>query len=210
MDEANKRQQKEEYRRYKRRYLETVEVSEDAFVKLGDREISTDLAEIARLVHFFAARYGLGANKSISEFWDMIDNEDKTRLNLLRMAAIEEYNAMCVGDDEEEREFSTAVREHHRRTRPSASREVTTDVGMAAFILNMGGPSEEVQKALAELKDRKIDNKTDFASIDWLNIPREEFEKKYDEYIKVVKGSKNFEVSMATLRAKERKAKKKK
>lgn len=183
-----------------KQFLREINRSEAAIVKIGNVEASTDLFEHARLVDAFASRYGLGGCKSLTEFWEMINEEDPLIVQLLEIAAYVN-NEESVGKekfdlDDDSQTYETS----YETTHSSSDKYVNNDNIMAEFLMNMGADHKEVTEALKNSTNRK--NSVDIGDITDKNLRDPNFD--LEDAIKRLdtrfKNSKEFEVSSRTIR----------
>lgn len=189
------------------KFLQELNNSIDSHIKVGDRTISANLYDFAKEVEFFLSITGLGGCRSLSEYWEMINNEDPTILTLLKIAAIErinEQNTMMYGG-KRGRKFGASHSSHSTQVAShvssSDSKEVLSDRIMGEFLINFGANQAEISKALDELKAQKRQD-AKIEDITTENLLRDDYDVKsaLERLNKSMEHGKNFVVSMNTIR----------
>jgi len=163
------------------RILKEIGESEDSLIKIGNKKISTNLYEHAKLVDFFLSNYGLGGCRSLKEFWDMVDNEDPTILILLELAAVERINKRLGGKGFDGRSIGigeTITEAFGGGVGKSNSTEVQVndDNVMAEFLYQMGADRKRIDDGLNKSRNRKIASRVDLSDITSSNMVGEEFD----------------------------------
>lgn len=128
-------------------------------ITFSDGEIRiVDSLELFEEVDFFASIYGLGANKNLSEFIKMIDNEDPLITENLKIAAVERIKAMHGIDDNSLRERGVENMLGQSKSpnffNPSKG-TVDNQETLIRFLLDFGATKEEIEQAKEKLKKIK-------------------------------------------------------
>jgi hypothetical protein len=150
-------------------YVDGKEYDSPVLVEAADPKpvIEFDPLEFYALVDLFAKEYGLGACRSLTEFSQMIDNEDPALLDGLLYSMRKRYEAEAGDSDSEP---PTGTREaFNRRTGSSTFRNAWGhDSDMTDFLVNSGMDPQAVKEAKARLKERKINTKEEQEYHQWL------------------------------------------
>jgi len=107
--------------------------------------------EFYSLVDIFASQYGLGGCKSLSEFANMIDNEDPTIIEGLKYAMLERNRAEN-GEETRSVEYSSGT----GARRGGFNNKWGHDSDIGDFLANSGVPMSQIREAKAKLGTGKI------------------------------------------------------
>lgn len=154
--------------------------------------------------------YGLGLNRSLSEFVDMINSEDPQILLELQKVAMERIKSSFGISSKDNAASATVKMLSHGTTSKIGSKQSKSVLGdspesLNQFLIEFGVPKEEIKEAIAKVKSGKI--KLPSRDYSWITSevisdPNFDVKKVLSQMKEDKNNSINFRVGLDTLRKK--------
>jgi len=125
-------------------------------IKFADGEIyrDIDLSEFYEKVDFFASSYGLGSNRTLSDYAKMIDEEDPIVLYGLTRAALIRIRASHGLETKDE--IGDIFTSKTERYVEKENRGADNKGMLTRFLLDFGASKDEIKLAEEKLKNMKV------------------------------------------------------
>lgn len=206
-------------------YKSLLERTPEGFVDVGGKRFGTDYYALIERVVLIGSEMGMGGCKSITEFKDMIDEEDPTLIDAVIFAimcnnrrkwadpkkdrSVFENSPEIVEQAEEHRVAETQVAQISKETlkdprcnlnfkRKGKYRRDIDEHDMSSFVLMHNVDREAVIEAKKKFQSGQI-KEVDFSHIDahsLANMSEEEFEKTLQQMNEYVKQTTTFKLDM--------------
>ena len=130
---------------------EEINQNDDEIILLDGSRGIIDFREFYEIVDILAFNYGIGACKSLTEFAEIINNEDPVLLNGLKKAIIKRVIIMNGGKVEDEPTTYRVVEKSGK------SRIVNDEKNkLVMFLTSFGADKKEIDEALIKINSGKI------------------------------------------------------
>jgi len=192
---------------HEREILAKIATTDFGITEVGGKRCVGGLMQVIQKASFIASEVGLGGCRSITEFINMVDNEDPAVLDLF-VFYLSKKKAQEAGveleDINQEQESEVGVPTIREMIKAKNKRKYDDSKVLESLLLDNGITREQILKSKEEISSReiKIPQQRLYSSVTSADLMSEDF--KFEEAMKQInedmKNSKTFKISLASFK----------